>query len=114
MVRVCDAHIGRGVGSNVGDHILIDAAVISVELQRHLDVGVNGLEILDGLLVDIGLGNIALRLGPEGDLIGVALVKAGRQEERVLVLRAMAARQKQTGAQEESQQQLNLILRMVC
>ena len=103
VVRIRDAHIGRGVGGNVGDHILIDAAVISVELQRHLDIGIDLLELLDRILVDIRLGDIALGLGPEGDLIGTAFIEARRQKERVLVLRAMAARQKQTRHQQENQ-----------
>ena len=40
MVRVGDAHIGGGLGGDVGDHIVVDLAVIGIQPQVYGDVGV--------------------------------------------------------------------------
>ena len=48
---------------------VVDAAVVRVQLHRHRDVGIQGLEALDGLLVDLRLGLVGIVLRPEGDLV---------------------------------------------
>ena len=69
MVRVGDAHVGGGLGGDVGDHVVVDVPVVGVKPQVYGDVGVQGLKIGDGLFVDVGLGHVGVVLGPEGDLI---------------------------------------------
>ena len=89
VVRVGDAHIGGGVGGDVGDDIVVDLAVVSVEPQLHGDVGVQRLEVGDGLVVDVHLGLVGVVLGPERDLILPRLVKAVRHGEGVLAAGAV-------------------------
>ena len=67
MVGIGDAHIGSGGGGNVGNDVVVDAAVIGVQPHFHGDVGVQRVELGNGLLVDIGLGDVGVVLGPEGD-----------------------------------------------
>ena len=104
MVRVGDAHIGCGVRGDVGDHIVVDLAVVGVQPQIHGDVGVQRLKIRDGLLVDGHLGQVGIVLGPEGNLIMFPGVKGignrkGRMELllggllRMLLQGAVAARE---------------------
>ena len=91
MVRIGDAYIGGGVGGNVGDHIVIDPAVVGVQPQVHGDTGVELLKVRNGLLVDIGLGNVGIVLGPEGDLIAAAFVEGFRNGEGALISCPVAA-----------------------
>ena len=69
MVRVGDAHVGSGLGGNVGDHIVVNVAVVGVQPQSHGDVGIQILKFLDGLLVDLRLAHVGVVFRPEGDLI---------------------------------------------
>ena len=75
MVGIGDAHIGGGVGGDVGDHIVINAAVIGVKPQIDLDIGVKGLKIGDGLLINSHLGQVGVVFGPEGDLVLPGFIK---------------------------------------
>ena len=69
MIGIGDADVGRGAGGNVGDNVVIDLAVVGVQAQLDPDVGIERLEIADGLLIDLGLGFVGVVLGPEADLI---------------------------------------------
>ena len=95
MVRIGDAHVGRGVRGDVGDHVVIDAAVVGVQLHRYRDVGIQGLEVRDGLLVDLGLGLVGVVLGPEGDLILPRGIEALGHLEGAAALGAVAAGERQ-------------------
>ena len=102
MVGVGDAHVGRGIGGDVGDHVVVDLAVVGVQPQPHGDIGVQRLKIVDGLVVDIHLRLVGVVLGPERDLVLPGLVKAVRHGEGVLPAGAVAAAQRQ---QREQRQQ---------
>ena len=84
MVGVGDAHVGRGIGGDIGDHIVVDLAIVGVQPQLHCDIGVQRLKVGDGLVVDVHLRFVGVVLGPEGDLILPRLVKAVRHGEGVL------------------------------
>ena len=102
MVRVGDAHIGSGIGGDVGNHILINPAVIGVQLQIHLDIGIQRLKVRNGLFIDIDLIDIGIILGPEGNFILPGFVKAIRHFKSIPLHRTVAAAQ-QPGQQSRQQ-----------
>ena len=69
MVRIGDTHVGRGVGGNIGDHIIVDLAVIGVEPDVHMDVGVQLLEGGNAVFIHLCLVFVGVIFRPEGDLI---------------------------------------------
>src|SRR5699024_9622754 len=91
VVGVGDADVGGGAGGNVGDDIVVDVAVVGVEAQGHRDVGIEGLEILNGLLVDVGLVLVGVVFGPEGDLVIPGCVEGLRHREGRLLPAAVTA-----------------------
>ena len=101
VVGVGDAHVGRGVGGDIGDHVVVDLTVVGVQPQPHGDIGVQRLKIIDGLVVDIHLRLVGVVLGPERDLILPGLVKAVRHGEGVLPAGAVAAAQRQQRKQRQ-------------
>lgn len=102
MVGVGDAHVGGGAGGDVGDDVVVDLAVVGIQAQLHLDVGVELLEIGDGLLINVSLALVGVVLGPEGDLIGAALVEGvGHLEAHRLLGAVAAGKSQQKGGGEQ-------------
>ena len=95
MVGVGDTHVGGGAGGDVGDDVVINFAVVGVQAQLHVDVGVKLLKVGNGLLVDVGLALIGVVFGPEGDLIGAALIKGVWHLKACRLLGAVAAGESQ-------------------
>ena len=108
VVGVGDAHIGRGVGGDVGDDIVVDLAVVGIQPQLHRDVGVQRLKIGDGFVIDIHLCLVGVVLGPECDLVLPGLVKAVRYGEGILPAGAVAAAQRQQGEQRQQRGNIRL------
>ena len=81
VVGIGDADVGGGVGGDVCDDVVVDAAVIGVETHVHRDVRVQGLKVRNGLLVDGRLGLVGVVLGPEGDFVLLGTVKALRNRK---------------------------------
>ena len=95
MVRVGNADVGGGPRGDVGDHIVVDVTVVGVQPHGHRDVGVQLLEILDGLFVDVGLGLVGIVLGPEHHLILAGGIEGFRHGKSRLFPAAMAAGKRQ-------------------
>ena len=68
MVRISNTYIGRRVGGDVGDDIVVDLAVIRIQTHIDLYVGIDFLEVLYSLFINSGLGLVGIILGPEGNL----------------------------------------------
>ena len=102
MVRVGDAHVGGGAGGDVGDNVVVDVAVVGVQPQVHGDVGVQPLELRNGLAVDVRLELVGVVFRPEGDFIVVLGKAVGHGKGRPL-LAAVAARRRE--AQQHRQRQ---------
>ena len=94
MVRVGNADIGGCAGGDICDHIVVDLAVIRVEPQIYFDIGIQFLEIIDGLLVDRSLRLVGIVFGPECDLIIDGSIKFFRHGKRGEALFSVAACQK--------------------
>ena len=95
VVGVGNAHVGGGIGGDVGDDIVVDLAVVGIQPQIHGDVGVERLEIRNGLLVDVHLGHVGIVFGPEGDLIVPGGVELLRDHKGGFLLGAVAAAESQ-------------------
>ena len=65
MIRIGNTYIGSRIGGNIGNHVIIDSAVIRIELERYLDVGIQLFKILNGLPVNIRLRLIGIIFSPE-------------------------------------------------
>ena len=46
MVRISDTDIGRRVGGDVGNDIIVDLAVIRIQAHIYFDVGIDLLDLL--------------------------------------------------------------------
>ena len=93
MVRIRNADIGRCVGRNIGDDIVVDLTVIGVEPHVHLDIRVESFEAADCIFIDFCLCLVRVILGPEGDLMFDIFVKFLRHHEFHSLRRAVAARE---------------------
>ena len=111
MVRVGDADVGRRVGRDVGDDVVVYFAVVRVKAHVDLDMGIQGLEVGDRLLIDHRLGLVRVVLGPERDLGRSALVERFGHLELRPPLGAVAPGQKRDG-QNYSSQHCHELLKM--
>ena len=100
VVRVGDAYVGRGGGGNVGDDVVVDLGIVGVKADRHVDIGIKLLKVRHRLLIDLYLGLVGVVLGPEGDVVVPAFVKALRDLKYASLPRAVAARQQGQTAQQ--------------
>lgn len=91
VVRVSDAHIWGGFCGNVGNDIIVDLAVIGVKPQVYSNIGIQGLEIGDGLFVNFRLGFVGVVFGPEGDFIVLGGIKFFRDGKCALLLCTVTA-----------------------
>ena len=103
VVRVGDADVGGGVGCDVGNDVIVDFAVVRIKPQVHGDVGIQLLEIFNGLLVDVHLGLVGVVFGPEGDFVVPAVVKGFGNLEGCLFLGTVAACEGQAQKQKKQQ-----------
>ena len=103
VVGIGDAHVGSGFGGNIGDDIVIDAAVIGIKPQIDLDIGIQLLKIGDGLFINSYLGQVGVVFCPEGDLVLSGFVKALRNGKGVRFSGAVTAAQGQQTAQRQKQ-----------
>ena len=103
MVGIGDAHIGGGVGGNVGDHVVVNAAVIGIKPQIDLDIGVKCLKIGDGLLINGHLGQVGVVFCPEGDLVLPGFVKVLGHGKGLHAPGAVTGTQRQQTAQGQQQ-----------
>ena len=62
MVRVGDAHIRCGSGSQVGDDVVVNFPIICIKFQIHRNVGIQRFKIGNGLFVNIGLSLVGIVL----------------------------------------------------
>jgi len=102
VVRVCDTDIGGSAGGNVGDHVVVDIAVVGVQPQVYGDIGIQVLELGNGLFVNISLAHIGIVFRPEGDLIGLRFVKGRRHGKGGALPAAVAACQGQAQGQRQN------------
>ena len=82
VVRIGDADVGRRIGGDVRDDIVVYFAVVRVKAHVDIDIRIERLEIRDRLLVDLGLRLVGVVLGPESELDLLALVQLLRHRER--------------------------------
>ena len=69
MIRISDADIRRRIGGNIGNNVIIDFAVIRIQIQIHRDIGIQCLKIRDSFFVNIRLGFVGIIFRPEGDFV---------------------------------------------
>ena len=69
MVRVGNTDIGRCIGGDIGDDVVVNGAVVRIGTDIHMNVGVEGLKVLNGLFIDLDLGLVGIVLGPEGNVV---------------------------------------------
>ena len=81
MIRIGDADIGRGVGCDVGNHIVIDTAVIGVKAHGDRDAGIERFKIPDCFFVDGRLNLVGIIFRPECDVDRARFIKGFRQGE---------------------------------
>ena len=60
MVRIGDADIGRGIGGNIGDDVIVYPAVVRIQAQVYRYVRIQVLEIRNGLIVNVGLSLVGI------------------------------------------------------
>ena len=101
MVRIGNTDIGRRVGGDVGDDIIVDLAVIRIQAHIDFDVGIDRLEVRDGLFIYGGLGLVGIVLGPEGELELPGSIKGFRYLEFRHTGGAMAAGQQPAGQRQQ-------------
>ena len=68
MVRIGDADVRRRIRGDVGENILINAAVVCIQFQRDRNVRIDRFEVFDRLPVDLHLCFVRIILRPENDL----------------------------------------------
>ena len=95
VIRVGDADIGCRIGGNIGNDIVVNFAVIRVQVQVYRDIGIQGFKICNGFLVDFRLGFVGIIFRPEGDLIVPGSIEFLRNGEFRQPLGTMAAGQRQ-------------------
>ena len=81
MIRIGDADVRRRIGRDIGDHVVVDPAVICIEPHIHRHVRVQRLETVNCLLVDSHLILVRVVLRPEDDLQRRFVVKMIRYGE---------------------------------
>ena len=105
MVRIGDAHVRRGLRGDVGDDVVVDAAVVRVQAHFDPDVRIEGLKVRDGLLIYGGLHLVGIVLRPEGHFKAAAVIQLLRDHEGAGILRAVAAGQRHAQAEEQEERQ---------
>ena len=93
MVGIGDADVGCGPGGDIGDHVVVDLSIVCIQPQVYRDIGIQGLEILNGLFVNVRLTLVGVIFGPEGDLICFCFIKGLRRLEGLRFPGAVAAGQ---------------------
>ena len=109
MVGVGDADIGRRVGRDVRNDIVVNLSVVRVETHIDLDIGIERLEIGDRLFIDRGLRLVGVVFGPEGQFDLRALVELFRHLEGGASAGSVAAGQRkdrEDGDQKDSEKSL--------
>ena len=99
MIRIGDAHIRRGIRGDVGDHVIIDLAVICIETQIHGDIRIKIFKILDRFLIDGRLVLIGVIFGPESDFIFSGKIEFFRHGKTAHSLAAVTAGEQNRTAQ---------------
>ena len=90
VVGIGNADIGRGIGCDIGDDIVIDFAVVCIQPEIDGDVGIQCFEIGDGLLINFYLGHICVIFCPERDFILPRGIEFLRYFKDLLFFGAMA------------------------
>ena len=90
MVRIGNTHVGSSVGGDVRYNVAVYNLVVGIQLHRNLYVGIYLFEILDKLLIDLGLLNVFLVLCPEYDLVLPRGIKFLRHLKGIVPLGAVA------------------------
>ena len=96
VIGIGNADIRGGVGCDIGDDIVIDLAVIVVDPDIDMNIGIQLLEGSDRILVDPGLILIRIILCPEGQFKGSAFIQLFGNDKRRHSPRAMASAEKRT------------------
>ena len=69
MVGIGNADIRRRIGLNVGDNVVVNTAIVGIQTQLNLDVGIKCFKIGNRLLIYARLSDVGIVLGPEGQLV---------------------------------------------
>ena len=99
MIRIGDAHIRRGIRSDVGNHVIIDLAVIRIQTQIHGDIRIKIFKILNRFLIDGRLVLIGVIFGPESDFIFSGKIELFRHGKAAHPLAAVTAGEQNRTAQ---------------
>ena len=75
MIRIGNTDIRSGVGGDIGNDIVVDLAVISIQTQIDMDIRIILFKILNGLFIDHCLCLVGVILGPESDFILAACIE---------------------------------------
>ena len=67
MIRIGDTYVGRGIGCDIGDYVVINLTVIGIESHVDFDVWIKSLKVFNRLIVNRGLSLVGIVLGPEGN-----------------------------------------------
>ena len=108
VVGIGDADVGRGVGGDVGDDVVVDLAVVGVQAHGHGDAEIQRLKGFDGLLIDGRLGLVGVIFGPEGDFVAPGRVERLGNLEGAAAPGAVAARERQQRGNQHERQQSSL------
>ncbi len=104
MVGVGDADIRGGIGGDIGDDVIVDLAVVGIQAHIHVNIGIERLEIINGLLIDLRLCLVGVILGPEDDLIVSGGIQGLRDLKGTDLARAVAGAEEKQGGQEEDKE----------
>ena len=110
VIRIGDADVRRGLGGDVGDHVVVDLAVIRIQAQIHFNIRIQRFKPLDGVLVDRHLRHVGVVLCPECDLMLLRPVEFLRDLEGLQPPGAVAARQREQAEHETHKQQRRALL----
>ena len=92
VIRIGNADIGRCPCRNIGDHIIINIAIVGIKPQIYRNIGIDLFKIRNGFLIDLCLGLVGIILCPESDRIISVLLKALRHRKRFQSLRTVTSR----------------------
>ena len=109
VIRVGDADVRRGLGSDVGDDVVVNLAVIRVQAQIDLDIRIQRFKPLNGVLVDRHLGHVGVVFRPECDLMLLRPVEFLRNLKGLQPSGAVAARQREQTEHEVEKQQRRVL-----
>ena len=83
MIRIGDADVRCGSCGQIRNDVVVDLRVIRVQLHIDADIRIQGLKILNGLMIDCRLVLVRIVLGPERDGNRLRVIKGLRYCKRL-------------------------------